>query len=296
MTNLIQYLVDGIALGAVYALAAVGIALIFGVLKLVNFAYGELITFAAYVLALTSDWWLPLSLLSSVVAAVVLAVVIDRVAFKPLREAPLATTLVATFALSFALQAVWRMAFGAEGRSADVLGGLNTTAIHGAVAIRWVTIVEVVVGGALLVAVALFLNRSTIGLQMRAAASDIRTARTLGIEADRVILGAFVISGILAAVVAMLLTASSPLVTPTLGLEVTTLALVGVVVGGMDNLVTATLGGFTVGFVNAVLGDVLPSDLRVFLTSFTFLAVILVLLLRPGGLYAPRGTVGAERV
>jgi branched-chain amino acid transport system permease protein len=296
MSNVIQYIIDGIALGAVYALAAVGIALIFGVLRLVNFAYGELITIAAYVLAVTSNWWLPLSLLAAVASSVALAVLTDRIAFKRLREAPPATTLVATFALSFALEAVWRLVFGVNGRSADVLGALNTTAIHGAIDVRWVTIVEVVAGAALLSAIAIFLRRSTIGLQMRAAAADIRTARTLGVRADRVILSAFVLSGVLAAVVAMLLTAGSPLVTPTLGLEVTTFALVGVVVGGMDNLVTATLGGFVVGFVNAVLGDALGADLRVFLSSFTYLAVILVLLLRPGGLFASRGATGVERV
>jgi branched-chain amino acid transport system permease protein len=294
--TILQYIINGIALGAVYALAAVGIALIFGVLRLVNFAYGELITIGAYVLAITSDWPVPLSLIACVAASVALAILTDRLAFKPLRQAPPATLLVATFALAFGLEAVWRLVFGVEGRSADVLGSLNTTAVNGAIDIRWVTIVEVIAGVVLLSGIAVFLRRSPLGLQMRAAATDIATARTLGIRADRVIMAAFALSGFLAAVVAMLLTVSSPLVTPTLGLQVTTFALVGVVVGGMDNLVTATLGGFAVGFVNSMLGDVLGADLRVFLTSFTFLAVILVLILRPAGLFAPRGTRVVERV
>jgi branched-chain amino acid transport system permease protein len=294
--TILQYIINGIALGAVYALAAVGIALIFGVLRLVNFAYGELITIGAYVLAITSDWPVPLSLIACVAASVALALLTDRFAFKPLRQAPPATLLVATFALAFGLEAVWRLVFGVEGRSADVLGSLNTTAVNGAIDIRWVTIVEVIVGVVLLSGIAVFLRRSSLGLQMRAAATDIATARTLGIRADRVIMAAFALSGFLAAVVAMLLTVSSPLVTPTLGLQVTTFALVGVVVGGMDNLVTATLGGFAVGFLNSILGDALSSDLRVFLTSFTFLAVILVLILRPAGLFAPRGTRVVERV
>jgi branched-chain amino acid transport system permease protein len=294
--TILQYIINGIALGAVYALAAVGIALIFGVLRLVNFAYGELITIGAYVLAVTSDWPLPLSLVACAAASIALAILTDRLAFKPLRKAPPATLLVATFALAFGLEAVWRIVFGVEGRTADVLGTLNTTAVRGSVDIRWVTIVEVVVGVALLSGIALFLRRSPLGLQMRAAATDISTARTLGIRADRVIMAAFALSGFLAAVVAMLQTVSSPLVTPTLGLQVTTFALVGVVVGGMDNLVSATLGGFAVGFLNSILGDALSSDLRVFLTSFTFLAVILVLILRPAGLFAPRGTRVVERV
>lgn len=294
--TIIQYLIDGVALGAVYALAAVGIALIFGVLRLVNFAYGELITIGAYTLALTRDWPIPLSLLACLAASIALAVLTDRLAFRRLRGASVPTTLVATFALSFGLEAVWRIAFGVDGRSADVLGSLNTTAFSGGVDVRWVTLVEVAVGALMLGGVAVFLRRSTLGLQMRAAAHDVRTARSLGIDADRVILAAFVVSGALAAVVAMLLTAASPLVTPTLGLTVTTFALVGVVVGGMDDLVTATFGGFVVGFVNAVLGSALSNELRVYLPTFTYLAVILVLVLRPAGLFASRATAAGERV
>jgi branched-chain amino acid transport system permease protein len=294
--TVLQYLIDGVALGAVYALAAIGIALIFGVLRLVNFAYGELITIAAYTLALTSDWPVPLSLLAAILAAIALAILTDRLAFRWLREASVATTLVATFALSFALEAVWRLVFGVNGKSADVLGGLSTTAISGSVDVRWATIVEVVVSAVLLAGTALLLRRTTIGLHMRAAAVDVRTARTLGVRADRVIIAAFALSGFFAAIVAMLLTATSPLVTPTLGLEVTTFALVGVVVGGMDNLVTATMGGFFVGFANSVLGAALSDDLRVFLPSFIYLGVIAVLVIRPVGLFAPRGATVTERV
>jgi branched-chain amino acid transport system permease protein len=177
-----------------------------------------------------------------------------------------------------------------------VLSDLNRTVFTGDLDVRWVTIAMLVVGGLLLAGIALILNRTTIGLQMRAAAADFRAARLLGVRADTVILFAFVLAGVLAAAVAILLTVRRPLVTPTFGLEVTILALVGVVVGGIDRLWTATLGGFAIGFVTSVLGDILPSDERVFLPSFVFLLVILVLLLRPAGLFAPRGKPAAERV
>jgi branched-chain amino acid transport system permease protein len=94
----------------------------------------------------------------------------------------------------------------------------------------------------------------------------------------------------------MLLTASAPLVQPTFGLSITIFALVGVVVGGMDNLVSATLGGFALGLANSLLGDILPADQRVFLPSFTFLLVIIVLVLRPAGLFRSRSAAGVERV
>ncbi len=293
--NVLQAALDGIAQGALYALVAVGIALVFGVLRLVNFAYGELITAGAYALALTSDWPVPLSIAACLLASVALAVLTERLAFRPLRDASPTTTLVATFAVALALQAVWLMAFGPNGRAGDVLGGLNTTAISGAIDVRWVTLAQLAAGGILLAGLALLLARTDMGLQMRAAATDIRTARLLGVQADRVITVAFVLSGLLAAVVALLLTAAEPLVTPTFGLGLTIFGLVGVVVGGMDRLVTATLGGFFIGVAQSVLGDLVGADLRVFLPSFTFALVILVLVLRPAGLFAASGAQ-VERV
>jgi branched-chain amino acid transport system permease protein len=203
---------------------------------------------------------------------------------------------VATFAVAFAIQGVWLIAFGPEGRTADVLAPLNNVAIGGDLDVRWVTLVMLAVGGALLAGTALVLNRTDIGLQMRAAATDFRAARLLGVRADAVISFAFVIAGLLAAAVAILLTVQRPLVTPTFGLQVVILALVGVVVGGIDRLGTATLGGFAIGFAVSVLGDLLPAEERVFLPSFVFLLVIVTLLLRPSGLFARGRQTAAERV
>ena len=293
----LQYIIDGIALGAVYALVAVGLALVFGVMRLVNFAHGELITAAAYTLYLTAAWPKVFSLAISLLVAVGLALLMELVVFRRLRYATPATALITTFAVAFALEAVWLIAFGPQGKSADVLSSLNSTATHGDLHIRWVTITMVGVGAVLMAGTGLLLNRTRIGLEMRAAAADFRAARLLGVRANRVIGTAFVLGGLFAGVVALLLTASQPLVTPTFGLQVTILALVGVVVGGMDRLVSATLGGFAIGFANSLLGDVLPSSQGVFLTSFLYLLVIVVLVLRPGGLFVPGGAAArVERV
>jgi branched-chain amino acid transport system permease protein len=294
--SLLQSVVNGVALGALYALVAVGIALIFGVLRMVNFAHSEMITGAAYALVLTSAWPLPLSVVACLLTGVVLAVTIDRVGLRPLRTATPVTTLIVTFAVAFALQAVWLMAFGPEGRSADVLGALNKPLVSGELVIRWVTIVELVASGLMLGGLAVLLNRTDIGLQMRAAAKDFDAARLLGVRANRVIVVAFVLAGLSAAVVALLLTAARPLVSPTFGLQITILGLVGVVVGGMDRLGAATAGGFAVGFLTAFVGGLLSSESRVFLPSVVFGLVILVLLLRPGGLFLGRQTAPVERV
>jgi len=293
---LLQAIIDAIAVGALYALVAVGLGLVFGVMRLINFAYGEVITAGAYSLYVTRNLPLSVSVVICFAVCVAMSLLIEEIAFRPLRGASPATTLVATFAVAIALEAVWLIAFTPQGKTADLLATLNQSATHGSVHIRWLTITELAAGIVLLGGTALILARTTIGLQMRAAATDFRAARLLGVRANRVIRFAFVLAGVLAAVVSLLLTVSQPLVTPTFGLDVTILALVGAVLGGIDRLATATADGFLIGFLISFLGDELPSSLSSFSTSFTFGVVILALLLRPAGLLAPLGQSSVDRV
>jgi branched-chain amino acid transport system permease protein len=294
--NALQTIIDGIALGAIYALVAIGIALVFGVMRLINFAQGELITAGAYSLYLTRHLPLVASIIVCFIVCIGLAVLMEAVAFRPLRGAPPMTTLIATFAIAYALEAVWLIAFSPQGKVADLLSGLNNTVTHGAIHLRWVTIIEIAAGVVLLSGTALMLNRTNIGLQMRAAAVDFRAARLLGVTANRVIRFAFVLAGVMAAVVALLLTVQQPLVSPTFGLDLTVLALVGAVFGGIDRLVTATFGGFAIGFIISVLSDVLPNSQEVFVTAFTFGIVLIALLIRPAGLFAGVGRGTVDRV
>jgi branched-chain amino acid transport system permease protein len=218
-----------------------------------------------------------------------------EVVYRPLRTTTPTTMLVATFAVSFLLQAVALLAFGARGQNVGVLEELNRAVSIGDLRVRWVTLVSIAVGAVLLGATALILARTDIGLQMRAAAMDATTAQLLGVRTSTVIRFAFLLAAVVAASATVLLTVQRPLVTPSYGFQLVIPALVGVVVGGMDRLVSATLGGFAIGFAAAVLGDVLPADGRVFLDSALFLLVILVLLVRPGGLFG-RSRAAWERV
>jgi len=291
----LQQLIDAVALGALYGLVAVGIGLVFGIMRLVNFAYGEIITVGGYTLAYLNGQSAVVAILACVAACIGLALLQERVAFRPLRSASPATMLVATFAVSFLLQNVYLLSFGSRGKPVSTLGGLNTAIDVGTLRIRWISIVALAVAAALLVGTTLLLNRTAIGLHMRAAAADFRTARILGVRANRVIVFSFVLSGFLAAAVSVLLTVQNPLVTPDYGVSVTIFALVGVVVGGLDRLVSATLGGFAIGFATSFVGARLPTSSSVYLPSVIYGAVILVLLLRPAGLFAPGKSV-VERV
>jgi branched-chain amino acid transport system permease protein len=291
-----QTVVDAIGLGAIYGLMAVGIGLVFGVLRLINFAYGQLVMAGAFALALASEWdwpaWAGIVLCLAVVVA--LSMAMHVLVFRPLRAQSPAVMLVATFAVAFLLQSVALLWFGPLGKPSSSLAALNRPVTIGDVDIRKITIVAIVVAALCLAALVLLLERTTIGLHMRAAAMDFGTARLLGVRAERVYATAVLISGVLAAAVAVLLTVQSPLVTPGFGLSQTIVVLAGVVVGGMNRLLSATLGGFTIGFVAGLLGGALPTAQSQYLPSVVFGLVILVLLIRPGGLFA-RAAV-AERV
>jgi branched-chain amino acid transport system permease protein len=291
-----QTIADGVALGAIYALMAVGIGLVFGVLRLVNFAYGQLIMAGAFALALAAQWgwpvWAGIVLCFAVV--LVLSAAMDRLVFRPLRGHSPAVMLVATFAVAFLLQNIALLWFGSLGKIASSLAYLNQPVNVFGVEIRKITIVAVVVVAICLLLLYLLLERTTIGLHMRAASMDFQTSRLLGVRANRVIAVAVLIAGALAAVVAVMLTVQNPVVTPDFALSDTIVVLAGVVLGGLNRPIPATLGGFTIGFASGFLGGALPTNQSQYLPTFLFVAVILVLLARPQGLFDFSRTV--ERV
>src|SRR5262249_2911595 len=263
-------------------------------LRLVNFAYGQLIMAGAYALALTNGENPAVSILICFAVVIGLTMTMEVVAFRPLRTHSPATMLVATFAISFLLQSIALLKFGYLGKIVGTLTGLNQPIGHAQPIIRWIWIVAIAVAAVALVVLVLLLNRTTIGLQMRAAASDFGTARLLGVRANGVISLAVLLSGVLAAVVSVLLTVEQSYVTYDYALRDTIIVLVGVVVGGLDRLWSAALGGFAIGFAISAFGGYLPSTgtwpftSSVYLDSAIYALVILVLLLRPAGLFARR--------
>lgn len=305
MTEDVQVFVDAIALGSIYALMAVGIGLVFGVLRLVNFAYGQLIMAGAYALALTNDQPVLLSIALCFGVVLALSLAMEFAAFRPLRRASPTTMLVATFAISYLLQNIALVRFGAIGKIVVVIPKLSEPVTIGGVHIRWITIVTILVAIAVFGALTLLLTRTTIGLQMRAASIDSQTARLLGVRANAVITTAVLISGVIAAIVAVILPMAVPerlLVSPDYALRETIIVLVGVVVGGIDRLLTATLGGFTMGLAVGLLSGFLPSTgtwpftSSVYLDGAVFMLVIIVLLLRPEGLFVRGRRAAVERV
>jgi branched-chain amino acid transport system permease protein len=289
MERLVQILADAVSIGSLYALTALGIGLIFGVMRLINFAHGELITFAAYTLLALFDQPIPIMLFGAIAVAIILALITERVAFRPLRNADPTTLLISSFALSFFLQKLLILLVGSRLKGLDFLPALARQIEFAGVRLQLLQVVTIVVGIVLLIALTWFLKATRLGLHMRAAAEDFRMARVLGVRANKVIAVAFALSGILAAAVSCLVVVQTGVVQPRMGLQLVIIAFVGTVIGGLGSLSGAALGGFLVGAGTILLQAFLPPDLRAFREAFVFIAVTIVLLFRPQGLIPARG-------
>ncbi len=289
MTSFIaQVIADVLSLGSLYALTALGIGLVFGVMRLINFAHGDLITVAGYAILAAAAYSVLGALALALVVGVVLALVIERIAMRPLRNADATTLLVSSFAVSVFIQKTLILFIGARPKGVDFLPGLQKEiAIFGA-KLPLLQLVTIAVGASLLLLLTWFLRATRFGLEMRAASEDFRMARLLGVRANQVIAMAFAISGFLAATVSVLFVAQTGLVQPRMGVNLVNIAFVSTVIGGLGSLPGAALGGFLVGAASVLFQTFLPPDVRVFREGFVFMAVILVLLVRPQGLLAGR--------
>lgn len=282
--NFVQSLIDAGSLGAVYALAALGIGLTFSIMRLINFAHGELIMIGGYTLYMAASQPYLVMGLAAILVVTILALGMERMAFRPLRRASPATLLIASFAVSFLLQHVVMMIFGARPVAIDFLTPLNQSLEIGELRIPWLQLLALGVTLVLLVGLSSFFRWTAIGVQMRAAAEDFTMARLIGIPANRVIAAAFAISGTLASIVSLYMVAQTGGASYKMGVNMVLFAFVASVIGGMGSLSGAALGGFLVGVVSVLLQTYLPEDMRLYRDAFVFALFIAFLLWRPQGL------------
>ena len=288
MAGVAQVLVDAISVGGLYALTALGIGMIFGVMRLVNFAHADLITVAGYTILVFFAQSTALAIVAAAFAAVVLALITERVAFRPLRGANPATLLVSSFAASFFLEKTLITVVGARPKGVDFLPGLAQQINIAGIRLQLLHLVTIAISLSLLSATTWLLRATRLGLEMRAAAENFRMAEALGVRADRVIAAAFAVSGLLAAGVAIMIVAQTGFVQPRMGLQLVIIAFVGTVVGGLGSLSGAAIGGFLVGVGTILSQALLPEALRPFREAFVFAVVAIVLLFRPLGLFPSR--------
>lgn len=284
--EIVQSVIDALSLGGIYALTALGIALIFGIMRLVNLAHGELIMIAGYAVFLTvAHVSLVAAIAVAVLAAALGAFAMERLAFRHMRSANPAALMVTSFGVSYFLQNLAVVLMGSQAKPIPLTGVIMEPWLIGPLRIAKIDVATIVITFGLLALLAAFLLYTPVGLKMRAAAENFRVARLLGVRADSVIAWAFVVSGSLAGVVAVLLMARSGTVSPTIGVTPLIIGIVAVVIGGMESLVGAVFGGLILGFLTTGLQVALPLALRPFRDAVAFSAVIAFLLLRPQGLF-----------
>jgi branched-chain amino acid transport system permease protein len=285
----IQYLISSLSLGGLYALMALGLVIVYGILRLVNFAYGELVMIGGYGLLLFGDSPLPwiIVALLSVIVAVIAGVLMERIAFRPVRDSSPTTMLITSFALSTLLQSVALLTVSPRPRAPRLPSIFVESFTIGGLQIKIVDLIGIIIGVLALVALTVFLRRTVIGLALRAAADDFTMTRLLGVPANRVIAAAFAISGLMAGIVALFWIGRTGQTYPTVGLQPVLIAFIASVVGGMESLRGAVLGGYVLGFLTMGLQTWLPQGVNNYRDAVMFGIVIVVLLLRPQGLIRP---------
>ena len=294
MQAVVQNIIDALSLGSLFALTSLGIGLIFGIMRLINFAHGDLIMIGAYALIVPSaavapqlfiGAWHPAAVVAAIVLIVILfAVACERLAFRPLRRADPSVLLIASFALSFFLQNLVLLIYEGRPKGVDLWPVLTDPFLLGDIRLPRLQIVMIAATAALLLLLVLFLKRTAIGRQMRAASEDFMMARFLGVRANRVIAAAFAISGLLAAVISLLFVVQNGVLKFDMGVPLVLAAFVGTVVGGMGSLVGAVVGGFVVGVASVFFQIVLPLEMRLNRDAWVYGLILVILLLRPGGI------------
>lgn len=290
---LTQQFVNAMGLGAIYALLALGLAVVFQVLGLLNFAYGELITITGYTMFLfspTVGLW-P-SAAFGVLSAVVLSLLIQLVAFRPLRGAPAHVVIFASFAVSMLIQALIRNVISPRPKGIAVPSWLDRVWAVGSFRFPVLSLITFVVAIAAMFALTLFLGRTRQGLAIRAAAEDFAITRLMGVSAGRMVVLAFALSGLLAGIAGVLWIARTGSVSPSMGFNPLLQSFIAVVLGGLGNLRAAIAGGFALAFIEVGLQTFLPQGAVPFTAALTLIVVVAVLYLRPQGF----SKLAAERV
>lgn len=297
MDLLLQQTVNAVALGGTYALLALGLAVVFSIMGLINFAHGELMTIAGYVLMYCGLAGVPflISVPLAISASMVAAVLMERIAFRPVRNGSGATMLVTSFAVAMILQVLFQNLISPRSQAVLLPPLLSDSITIGGFVIGVNKIAAIVATIVMLVFLDWFMKHQKTGIAMRAAAEDFAVARLMGIRANTVIAGAFALSGLLAGVAAVLWVSQRASVDPLMGFMPVLKAFIAAILGGLGSLRGAVAGGFVLGFIEIYLSAFLPAELQEFREPIGLAFVVIVLLFRPNGLI-PSAALKAAKV
>ena len=280
--NFLSYLINGISLGGVYAIIALGYTMVYGILRLINFAHGDIIMVGAYtiltILEMTGNPYVAMA--ASVIVCTVAGVVIERFAYKPLRGASPLAVLITAIGVSFLLQAVAQLIFGPKSQSI-ALPDFGKVAL-GKFPINVSTIITLVVGGVIMAALTIFVKKTNTGRAMQAVSEDRGAALLMGVNVNRIIMVTFAIGSALAAFASLFYLMQIPSITPTLGSMPGIKAFTAAVIGGIGSIPGAMLGGVLLGLIEKICLSI--PVISPYTTAIEFSLLIVILLVKPIGI------------
>ena len=291
----VQQSLNALSFGAEYALIALGLAIVFSIMGLVNFAHGEVIAIGGYsmmVMAAIAFRNPIIIIVGAIFASVIMAVFLERIAFRPVRYADATTGLLTAFGVSLILQNLFLLLVSPRPIAVTSMYFLDWPIKLGSIRISSLQIFETAATLLAILFLVLFLKRSFLGIAMRAASLDFEMVRLMGIRANRVIATAFAISGLLAGIAAIFIIARRGAVDPTLGFNPVLKAFVACVVGGFGSLTGAVLGGFLLGALEVGMLVILPQSYGGMKDAFVFTVIAIILVWRPEGILSPQKEKG----
>ena len=284
--KMLPYLLSGISVGGQYALIAVGYTMVYGILRLINFAHGDIFTAAGFFMvyiaaALPVQIAIPLV----VVLTVLLGFTVERIAYKPLRTAPRMSVMISAIGVSYLLQNLMWYVTGGLAKQYPSIPYISQSITIGTASTKVVTLVTPVLTILLVIALVTIIQRTKIGMAMRAVSKDFETAQLMGIKIDSVISTTFIIGSLLAAVGSVLYFSNYTSVTPTVGAMPGLKAFVAAVFGGIGSIPGAVIGAFIIGICENLIKAL---GYTTFSDAFTFALLIVILLFKPTGLFGEK--------
>ena len=278
----LNQLINGLHIGSIYALIALGYTMVYGIVKLINFAHGDIIMIGAYTAfyAMTAFHLHPIfSVVLAVITSTLLGVVIEKVAYTPLRSAPRLSLLITAIGISFLLENGAQLLFGADTKSMDTLVPGNVT--FGPVTVSYTAILTIIVAVIAMVALTLLVQKTKLGKAMRAVSEDMGAAQLMGISLNKTISFTFAVGSALAGIGSVLYLCAYSQASPTMGSMLGLKAFVAAVLGGIGSIPGAMVGGFAIGLLEALVAAV---GLSVWKDAVVFAILIVVLLVKPSGI------------
>jgi len=284
--KILPYLLSGISVGGQYALIAVGYTMVYGILRLINFAHGDIFTAAGFFMVyIATALPVQVAIPMVVVLTVLLGVTVERVAYKPLRSAPRMSVMISAIGVSYLLQNLMWYVTGGLAKQYPTIPWISNSITIGTATTKVVTLVTPVLTIAIVAALVTIIQKTKIGMAMRAVSKDFETAQLMGIKINSVISTTFVIGSLLAAVGSVLYFSNYTSVTPTVGAMPGLKAFVAAVFGGIGSIPGAVIGAFIIGICENIIKAL---GYTTFSDAFTFALLIVILLFKPTGLFGEK--------